>query len=1091
MTTKLSVWCERIIEAGWLAALITTPLYFNVHSSRLFEPDKIALLRSIALIMVLAWMVKGLENWRGRFERQKREHRSPVESQGAQPPLWRWLVANPLLLLALLFFADYVFATVFSVAPRLSLWGSYERLQGLYTTSAYFVIFFSITTLLRTQEQLERLLTTALVVSLPVALYGIIQHSGVDPVPWKIDVSQRVTSSFGNPIFVAAFLIMTTPLTLYRLLSVGEVVTSRAPRNTNVVVLIGGGLTVLLQIVAWWRGPFVGSLAGVAVTISWLVAARLLRKPLFPLLRLSAYSVVLSAQLACILFTQSRGPWLGLLFSLFLFILLWVLVHRLWRWAALVLGSGCLIALLLTVLILPDSPLTFVRDLPYVGRLGRVFERTGQVRILIWQGTVDLITADPVRAAIGYGPDTLLVAYYPYYSPELAQVESRVSFPDRSHNETFDVLATTGFVGFTLYFLFFTTLIYCGLRETGVVRSTVERKVFLGLWGAGGIGATLFVRMLDDSWRFCGVALPLGMLGGLFVYLGWYGFAHRQVGQQQEEEKANMHLLLLVISLLSALVTHVVEITFGIAIVATRTYFWTYAAVFVAMGRFEETSVSLTKEAARPPRATSRRNSHSRFQLSHSLIVNSLLVGCALMTMVYAFFSPQIEKTHFLSIVWLFTITCLIAGTIVMETMPLFSAPVEVNPLSPPFAKGGKREAWEGVYMPAATSVSLLQVLKQCGVYTGVAVVGTLIFAAVHQSTLLFGSDPAFIPVPYYVFVGLAMLAIGGALLFGEQLPLRTMVGARGLIYSVLAGGIIFVIIKTNVDIVRADIYYRQGWLAYHASRQYDLAIAFGQRAAALTPQQDFYFLFLADVFIEKAKQSIDSAERERLFREAERALVHARNVNPLKLDYTAGLARLHQIWARHASVVTERTTHLQRSAALYQQATALSPHTPHVWNEWGTTHFMMGDTNKALEKYQHSLVLDNTFDQTYLALGALYTKTRQWPEAARAYEKAVARRPESVEAYKALGVIYGMMGRLEAAERQFQHTLKLAPDDVTSHITLAQLYRATGRSEQALAHAQRALTLAPPKERPFLEHLIAQLRQPQYRSDETTPSTR
>lgn len=53
MTTKLSAWCERIVEAGWLAALIATPLYFNVHSSRIFEPDKIALLRSIALIMAL------------------------------------------------------------------------------------------------------------------------------------------------------------------------------------------------------------------------------------------------------------------------------------------------------------------------------------------------------------------------------------------------------------------------------------------------------------------------------------------------------------------------------------------------------------------------------------------------------------------------------------------------------------------------------------------------------------------------------------------------------------------------------------------------------------------------------------------------------------------------------------------------------------------------------------------------------------------------------------------------------------------------------------------------------------------------------
>jgi hypothetical protein len=52
--TKLDRWCTSIIEAGWLAALIVAPLFFNVYSSRVFEPDKISLIRSIALVMLLA-----------------------------------------------------------------------------------------------------------------------------------------------------------------------------------------------------------------------------------------------------------------------------------------------------------------------------------------------------------------------------------------------------------------------------------------------------------------------------------------------------------------------------------------------------------------------------------------------------------------------------------------------------------------------------------------------------------------------------------------------------------------------------------------------------------------------------------------------------------------------------------------------------------------------------------------------------------------------------------------------------------------------------------------------------------------------------
>ena len=61
MRTKLSDLCDRILEAGWLAALIVAPLFFNVYSDRVFEPDKLSLVRSIALVMIVAWMAKALD----------------------------------------------------------------------------------------------------------------------------------------------------------------------------------------------------------------------------------------------------------------------------------------------------------------------------------------------------------------------------------------------------------------------------------------------------------------------------------------------------------------------------------------------------------------------------------------------------------------------------------------------------------------------------------------------------------------------------------------------------------------------------------------------------------------------------------------------------------------------------------------------------------------------------------------------------------------------------------------------------------------------------------------------------------------------
>ena len=52
MKTKLSVFAEKIIEAGWLVAVVAVPLFFNIYTARTFEPDKITLLRSVVMVMI-------------------------------------------------------------------------------------------------------------------------------------------------------------------------------------------------------------------------------------------------------------------------------------------------------------------------------------------------------------------------------------------------------------------------------------------------------------------------------------------------------------------------------------------------------------------------------------------------------------------------------------------------------------------------------------------------------------------------------------------------------------------------------------------------------------------------------------------------------------------------------------------------------------------------------------------------------------------------------------------------------------------------------------------------------------------------------
>jgi hypothetical protein len=292
--SKLDSWLSAALEAGWLAALVVAPLFFNVFSSRVFEPDKISLIRTIALVMILAWLVK-LANGGGAWLPAYREQDAggAPDASESQPlhatRFWR----IPLLLPILLLVAAYLISTLFSVARFVSWWGSYQRLQGTYTFLSYVVIALLAAGHLRAPAQIRRLQHAIILTSLPIAIYGIVQHYGIDPLPWGGDVQTRVAANAGNAIFLAAYLIMAFFFTLERVYSSFAFLLGYKPDDSadaqDMPTAIAGG----------------------------------------------AYLFVLMVQALAIYWTQSRGPWLGLflgiyLFELLLFSALRPARHRLW-----------------------------------------------------------------------------------------------------------------------------------------------------------------------------------------------------------------------------------------------------------------------------------------------------------------------------------------------------------------------------------------------------------------------------------------------------------------------------------------------------------------------------------------------------------------------------------------------------------------------------------------------------------------------------------------------------------------------------------------------------------------------------------------
>jgi hypothetical protein len=264
-------------------------------------------------------------------------------------------------------------------------------------------------------------------------------------------------------------------------------------------------------------------------------------------------------------------------------------------------GAAVAVAVFLVLFNTAGSPLMErLRETPYVGRLGRVLETeggTGKVRVLIWEGVIDMIDwHDPleypgqdggpdrlnaVRPIIGYGPESMYVGYNRFYPPDLAHYEKRNASPDRSHNETFDSLVISGAVGFVIYMLVFTSVFYWGLKWLGLIWKRWQTFTFLGLWILGGVVGAIGTW----AWRgplYVGVGIPGGVILGLAAYV--FISVVTATFKPETRQVLGGRYTLWILALVAAIVAHFIEIHFGIAIAATRTYFWTMTAMLVVIG---------------------------------------------------------------------------------------------------------------------------------------------------------------------------------------------------------------------------------------------------------------------------------------------------------------------------------------------------------------------------------------------------------------------------------------------------------------------------------------------------------------------------
>ena len=1112
MQTKLSVFCAKLIEAGWLLAVVITPLFFNGNSNRVFEPDKISILRSIVLVMIGAWIIKiidGSHLLQGPdIQTQKERHKVGV---------WKRILKTPLVLPTILLAGSYTLSTMLSVMSHISLWGSYLRLQGTYTTFSYIVIFFLMLDTIRRQEQVDRLCSTIILTSLPISLYGILQHYHLDPIAWGRDVITRVGSNMGNPIFLGAYLIMATPITLARIIE----------------------------------------------SSSALMKAH--EKKIIHVLLIVCYTCIMTIQLICIMFTQSRGPWLGLLGGFYIFMLAalislrnstgnqstlnardvlksmaftflsipvgvvpayvsLILLKRGWRWLWLSWVFHTLIAAGFLILFnLPHTPFSPLRELPYIGRLGQLSHTesgTGKVRVLVWEGTLNLLKADPLRTMVGYGPETMQLVFGPYYHPDLARYEERNLLPDRSHNETFDTLVNTGVIGLVISLLLLGSIFYYGMKWLGFMETKKQRTFFLFLSFAGAMGGMFIPKLTEGTYRLSGVGLPVGFIVATCIYL----MLSAVFFIRREQAATGLKKQLLLIALFSALVAHFIEIQFGIAVAATRVYFWVYAALLVLLGlnfiqeepRAEGASAGHGtlpfQQHSEQSHRRSKKQTHQatgapvrkmvKYSIMARMLTGSFMIGVILFTLGFEFIDNPLQEIDALDTIqrslmtlgppgnfqtsyaqlWMFFLTWLIGALVVLFEIKYTATP------------GEKVPRWSSLF----------------SIYTGVTLTIFILGIAVHTYLIRPDMNIANTITFYYGTMATFGLLIALSLLLNTALPERLWRTSHVWIYPILIVLVFMTVFATNVNCVKADIYFKQG-LKMEKEQCWDSSIELYHRAISLTPSQDHYYPDLSRALIGKATTTTNPNEKSLLFEEIFKLLDRALQLNPLDAYMYANLGYLYYKWADLAKSPDESTQKLNLANAYYVEAAKRNPYNTQILNQWALISMARGDFDSALKKLNYSLSLDPHCNFTYLILGDLYDKEGKLNEAAHAYQQAIVYEPNNAKAHSTLGsiyyrqgnitdaldtyleavridpylasahsflgLIYSQLGRLQQAIEENLKVIQIRPDDFISHRNLALLYNQMRKTDEALIYAQEALKLSPENEKTALQNFIHQLK--------------
>jgi tetratricopeptide (TPR) repeat protein len=151
-----------------------------------------------------------------------------------------------------------------------------------------------------------------------------------------------------------------------------------------------------------------------------------------------------------------------------------------------------------------------------------------------------------------------------------------------------------------------------------------------------------------------------------------------------------------------------------------------------------------------------------------------------------------------------------------------------------------------------------------------------------------------------------------------------------------------------------------------------------------------------------------------------------------------------------------------RRAAEIYAMRLRVDDRSPIVTQKLATALYRDGNIVGALAALEQAATLGNRPPEAFYLLGICLREQQRLPEAAGAFERAVALSPGLIPAREELADIYGALGRRADRLAQLEMLAVLDQEHVERHVAVGLAHAREGRIELALESLRTALDRAP-----------------------------